>query len=67
MTDLSLEVTTYYQNSPGRLKTLFYSKPLLTAMLQTILEREILRLEREIRTPLEREDLELSLFLYSII
>ena len=39
------------------------SKPLLTAMLLTILERESLGLEREICTPWEREDLEFPLFL----
>ena len=46
---------------------LLFSKPLLTAMLHTILGRESLGLEREICTPWEREDLELPLFLYSIL
>ena len=40
---------------------------MLTAMLHTILGRESLGLEREICTPWEREDLELPLFLYSIL
>ena len=46
---------------------LLFSKPLLTAMLHTILERESLGLETEICTPWEREDLELPLFLYFIL